>query len=269
MALIRTRQPPCRSRRAMSGPARGCTWPASLTGARGTCTATGRWPPPRRDTTGPVSVQADWAIGASSAGDRFFAGGIDEVRIWNIARSASDIAAGLAQPVTGHEPGLAGFWRPGLPGNFHYSDQPPATQAWVQGSPTPVPGPFPSFTAVFGVDSQLVASADAYAMPADAWSHIAAVFHQAYGVQVNATAGTAAYLDCGNDESLDLVGDLTIEVGARLDDLASPQALVGRGASSATIPACRIPSRWTPAAGSCSASPTASGQSHSISSTVL
>jgi Concanavalin A-like lectin/glucanases superfamily len=188
------------------------------------------------DTTGPVNVQANWAIGASSSGDRFFYGVIDEVRIWNIARSASDIAAGLTQPVTGHEPGLVGFWRPGLPGNFHYSDQPPATQAWVQGSPTPVPGPFPSFTALFGVDSQLVASADAYAMPADAWSHIAAMFHQAYGVQVNATAGTAAYLDCGNDESLDLVGDLTIEVGARLDDLASPQALVGRGASSSDDP---------------------------------
>lgn len=50
-------------------------------------------------------------IGAANtpgAGEGFFAGGIDEVRIWNIQRAASDISANVNNSLTGAESGLVG-----------------------------------------------------------------------------------------------------------------------------------------------------------------
>ena len=96
-------------------------------------------------TVGAVSVGAGWAIGSSSTGtDRFFSGGIDEVRIWNYARTPDQVSLGRAARVTGSEPGLVGYWRPQLPDVFHYVDQPGAP-ASVKGAPTLVAGPFSSY----------------------------------------------------------------------------------------------------------------------------
>ncbi len=39
-----------------------------------------------------------------------FTGSLDEIRIWNVARSASDIRASMTEKLTGNEPGLAGYW---------------------------------------------------------------------------------------------------------------------------------------------------------------
>jgi hypothetical protein len=50
-------------------------------------------------------------IGAANtpgAGEGFFAGGIDEVRIWNIQRTASDISTNVNNSLTGTETGLVG-----------------------------------------------------------------------------------------------------------------------------------------------------------------
>jgi hypothetical protein len=45
------------------------------------------------------------------------------------------------------------------------------------------------------------------------WTHLAAVYNQSYAVELD---GNNAYLDCGNDPSLDLGSDLTIEVFVEL-----------------------------------------------------
>ncbi len=44
-------------------------------------------------------------------GYRPFHGMIDEVRIWNVARSQAEIRADLHRTLTGSEPGLIGYWR--------------------------------------------------------------------------------------------------------------------------------------------------------------
>jgi hypothetical protein len=54
------------------------------------------------------------SIGASYngvSGSEFFNGQIDEVRIWNIARTASDLAQYLNRSLTGAEPGLMAYYR--------------------------------------------------------------------------------------------------------------------------------------------------------------
>uniref|UniRef100_A0A832MLD6 T9SS type A sorting domain-containing protein n=1 Tax=Eiseniibacteriota bacterium TaxID=2212470 RepID=A0A832MLD6_UNCEI len=40
----------------------------------------------------------------------FFAGALDEPRVWNVARTQAEIQAGLAAEATGAEPGLVGAW---------------------------------------------------------------------------------------------------------------------------------------------------------------
>ena len=41
---------------------------------------------------------------------RYFHGDIDEVRIWNVARTAAEIQQNMMQTISGSEPGLAGYW---------------------------------------------------------------------------------------------------------------------------------------------------------------
>ncbi|PWB67958.1 hypothetical protein C3F09_12555, partial [candidate division GN15 bacterium] len=42
---------------------------------------------------------------------RFFQGAIDEVRLWNVARSDADIKANMTRKLVGNETGLVGYWR--------------------------------------------------------------------------------------------------------------------------------------------------------------
>jgi len=49
-------------------------------------------------------------LGSDGSG-QFFRGQMDEVRIWNVARSATDIRYNLSRALTGTEPGLVGYWR--------------------------------------------------------------------------------------------------------------------------------------------------------------
>ncbi|MCG3123857.1 MAG: hypothetical protein GIKADHBN_02285 [Phycisphaerales bacterium] len=68
-----------------------------------------RWSAPI--TTG-LNVQGGAvAIGRHVNYDGFFLpGAVDEVRIWNVARSAAQIAANAGVPLTGQEPGLVALW---------------------------------------------------------------------------------------------------------------------------------------------------------------
>jgi hypothetical protein len=59
----------------------------------------------------PIGNASPINIGASPGfGGRFFNGVIDEVRIWNIARSASEIAGNKTTDLTGSEPGLVAYF---------------------------------------------------------------------------------------------------------------------------------------------------------------
>ncbi len=54
---------------------------------------------------------SEWAIGSKGGGgDRFFQGSIAFVSIWNVARSAQEIAEGMPSERDGDEHGLLGHW---------------------------------------------------------------------------------------------------------------------------------------------------------------
>jgi hypothetical protein len=41
----------------------------------------------------------------------YFNGYIDEFRVWNVARTATEIASTMSHPLVGNEPGLTGYWK--------------------------------------------------------------------------------------------------------------------------------------------------------------
>ncbi len=58
------------------------------------------------------SLDRNSAIGAQFGGSEFhFAGLVDEVRVWNLARSAGEIQADMFRRLAGNESGLIGYWR--------------------------------------------------------------------------------------------------------------------------------------------------------------
>ncbi|XXF80006.1 LamG domain-containing protein [Myxococcaceae bacterium GXIMD 01537] len=60
---------------------------------------------------GLAAVDKPWAIGArGGGGERFYDGGIRDVRFWQGARTASQIQAEMNSTLRGDEPGLIGYW---------------------------------------------------------------------------------------------------------------------------------------------------------------
>jgi hypothetical protein len=173
------------------------------------------------DATGAVTVGGGWTIGGSQAGDRPFLGDIDEVRIWNAARSATDIAAGRHTPLAGTEPALAGVWR--YDGQVMRDGTPARHDGTVHGLGPASPGPNPVYSVIATVGHQGAETVPW--LPGNAWSHVAATFEQHYGLQVAA----GGYLDAGDANSLNLSRDLTIEAGIRIDDLSAPHGILTRG----------------------------------------
>jgi hypothetical protein len=58
-----------------------------------------------------LTAQPNLTIGGNAVDNRYFTGVIDEVRAWNVVRSATDITSTMRKRLTGTEPGLVGYWR--------------------------------------------------------------------------------------------------------------------------------------------------------------
>ncbi|MBX3229097.1 MAG: LamG domain-containing protein [Labilithrix sp.] len=62
-------------------------------------------------STTSLTANPNMDIGANFGNAHFFEGSIDEVRAWNVVRTAAEIQATMGKPLTGNEPGLVGYWR--------------------------------------------------------------------------------------------------------------------------------------------------------------
>jgi probable HAF family extracellular repeat protein len=77
-------------------------------------------------------------LGAAQLGENFFAGALDEVRIWQTTRTAAEVAALYTQRLTGSEPGLVAYlpFDEGSVTNTTRSLDPGALTATLSGNPT-------------------------------------------------------------------------------------------------------------------------------------
>ncbi|NTU78040.1 MAG: LamG domain-containing protein [Chloroflexales bacterium] len=175
-----------------------------------------------------INPDSEWGLGGSivRAGDanpqpRRFKGGLDEVRIWKRARSQDEIQVDMARRLSGEETDLVAYWfyqdgkmkdaaRHGLYGE-------------IVGKPTMIDGPLQSYTPFFAVGQKAIQTSGLY--PIGSWTHLAATYEQSYAMKFDGDG----YLDCGNDETLNINGDLTIEAVIRIDELGNDRIILSRG----------------------------------------
>ena len=66
-------------------------------------------------TSGPIgdtfATEDDFRIGGRQHQSQYFQGQIDEVRVWNVTRSVSNILASMNRPLQGNETGLVAYYR--------------------------------------------------------------------------------------------------------------------------------------------------------------
>ncbi len=130
-------------------------------------------------------------------------GAIDDVRIWNHARSNDGIKADFNRRLTGNETGLTGYWHFETRAKDYSRSRRDGT---IVGSPKLEASPLPAYAFYAQVGNQALRTKTA--LPCGQWNAIAATFRQAYAVRLD---GRSGYLDCGNSPTLDINRDLTIE----------------------------------------------------------
>ena len=151
-------------------------------------------------------------------------GAIDEVRIWNIARDATDIKANMSRRLGGQEPGLTAYYHFELgnaddrSGNGHHGA--------LQGNLTsraPVASPLKAYTCFASVGSDAIATIDP--IVSHSWHHYAAVYNQSYALKFDSND----FGDAGNESMLNITEDLTIEAFVKLDSLGRNHGIVSKG----------------------------------------
>jgi Concanavalin A-like lectin/glucanases superfamily len=130
-------------------------------------------------------------------------GAIDDVRIWNHARSNDGIKADFNRRLTGNETGLTGYWHFEARAKDYSRSRRDGT---IVGTPKLEASPLPAYAFFAQVGNQALRAKNA--LPCGHWNAITATFRQAYAVRLD---GRSGYLDCGNSPTLDINRDLTIE----------------------------------------------------------
>jgi hypothetical protein len=170
-----------------------------------------------------------WRIGASTdAKDRrAFVGRIDDVRIWARARTTEEIRQHLGGHLAAPKswPELVGNW---CADDGTVQDRARAVSCRTEGTVGRESAAFPErFLASGGV--WVVAEVNGLraraARALDGWTHVAASYRQGFAAQL----AEGRYLDGGEDATLDLTEDLTLEVFGRIDQFTTDNGLLARG----------------------------------------
>jgi hypothetical protein len=87
------------------------------------------------------------AFGANNVDAIYYTGLMDEIRIWNVARSAATISANMHRRLAGNESGLVGYWRLDESTGSSALDASPSNSAAIfVGNPSHVPSTAPLTT---------------------------------------------------------------------------------------------------------------------------
>ena len=136
-------------------------------------------------------------------------GQLDELRIWNRARTQTEIQADMNRRLGGNESGLVGYWHfdqrednqvKDLTGNGY--------NGTIHGDPQNIASPpnLGAYSVVAGVGNLLLESKEF--LYCNLWNHLALAYNQSYALKFD---GQRDYLDCGNNTILNLQ-EMTVEV---------------------------------------------------------
>ena len=190
----------------------------------------------QQTSVGAVAVAAGWTVGASSDGDRFFAGDIDDVRIWRRPRSALDLADTANRRLDGTEAGLAGYW---YFADGAFRDQTSAhNDGTLHGAPKSTASPQ---VLVAGGDFDVLGdvTVEAWVNPGSASGTARIVQHRSdsssYLLGLRAVMGALTfdgqtqYATVANSPSLNIEGVLTLEAWIYPTDTAGLRYIVAHG----------------------------------------
>ncbi|MFB2980147.1 LamG-like jellyroll fold domain-containing protein [Microseira sp. BLCC-F43] len=166
--------------------------------------------------------------------DYYFSGQIDEVAIWRRARSQAEIQADMNRPLQGNETDLVACYS--FLNRVAKDRGPNGYNGTISGSPTVAAAPDQlatyTLTLIAGVSQGKTGNHQGQrflkskeTLSPKQWHHIAMRFRQSYGLSFNGQS----YLDCGNNEMLDIGEDLTIEAFIQIQSLGSIQGIIGKG----------------------------------------
>ncbi|MFF3556184.1 LamG-like jellyroll fold domain-containing protein [Streptomyces tsukubensis] len=198
-----------------------------------------------RRTAGSVpAVNATLIVGrADTSGQRMFDGQVAELRTWNTVRTEAEINALMYRRAQGTEAGLTGAWTydhsrlsstAADPQRLFTDASPSKNHGDIWGKPGTCDSPLAEYTVSCAVGDKVRVAGEKY--PCGQWDHLAAVYEQSWGLKFNGSA----WAETPDADQLDIVSDLTIEVFAQLDSVATRQGLISKGklgdGSGGTVP---------------------------------
>ncbi|NEQ65005.1 MAG: LamG domain-containing protein [Symploca sp. SIO2D2] len=181
----------------------------------------------------PWTLGQDWDDSETSD---FFSGQIDEVRMWNYARSEEQIQADKERRLSGNETGLVGYWHfeGGIAKDYSGNGHDGTIYRYGDGDPSNVASALNDYKVVAGVSDHFLRSKDI--IPSGNWNHLTLSYHQSYALNFDGND----YLDCGKNRMLNLCEDLTIETVIQVSDSNRRSILtkgqMGYGIAKASVP---------------------------------
>jgi PKD repeat protein len=169
-----------------------------------------------------AQIKTSIFVGAGELGETPFIGEIDEIRLWGRRRSAEQIHSDMHRRLAGNETGLRGCWTfsGGVANDLSRFRNP----AKIVGKAVNAPSPLGGFRVAATVHGQVATAQDTLAF--GNWTQVAATYGRGYAVVFD---GKDEHLDCGEGASLNIPGDLTIEVFADLKEINRRQMIVRKG----------------------------------------
>ncbi|GLF92945.1 LamG domain-containing protein [Streptomyces yaizuensis] len=187
----------------------------------------------RRTATGLPGTAPHLIVGRTDTGTTvFFSGRLAELRTWNTARSAADIHADRFRRLPAGEPGLAGAWiyeksRLGTAyaeGQLLFTDLSGNNRhGGVWGDPATADSALTSYRVQAAFGEKARAGRESY--PSGDWAHLAAVYEESYALRFDGSS----WAQTSDADALDISGDLTLEVFAKIDAIGTRQGLLSKG----------------------------------------
>ena len=160
----------------------------------------------------------------SNGTDHYFNGKIDEVRVWDTARTKVKIQGYMSIPLTGNEPNLVGYWKIDEESNGYVNDESPSGNnaqingaLWVNDSPIDFKTPVYDYSTIAGSYIQLTAKEGVN--PAIEMTDIGDLI-EILIADANSGTKVATAIEASFESTPGLVNTSTITIGAKILDAA-------------------------------------------------